>query len=101
MSTNPDRFEPHVVTERFVDRAVLVGVDRGRGGRGWSVDDSLDELERLADTAGAEVVARLTKKMGAHDSRTFIGKGKLEEVTQVVEDLDATIVIFDDDLSPS
>ena len=101
MSTNPDRFEPHVVTERFVDRAVLVGVDRGHGGRSWNLDDSLDELERLADTAGAEVVARLTQKMGAPDSRTFIGKGKLEEVTQVVEDLDATIVIFDDDLSPS
>jgi GTP-binding protein HflX len=101
MSTNPDRFEPHVVTEHVVDRAVLVGVDRGRGGRGWSLDDSLDELERLADTAGAEVVARLTQKMGAPDSRTFIGKGKLEEVTQVVKDLDATIVIFDDDLSPS
>ena len=103
MSTNPDRFEPHVVTERFIDdRAVLVGVDRGRGGRGWSVDESLDELERLADTAGAESSATLTQKMGAPDSRTFIGKGKLEEVAQVVrEDLDATIVIFDDDLTPS
>ena len=100
MSTNPDRFEPHVVTEHFVDRAVLVAVDRGRG-RTWSVEESLDELERLAETAGATVVARLTQKMGAPDSRTFIGKGKLEEVTQVVQDLDATIVIFDDDLSPS
>lgn len=98
MSTNPDRFQPHVVTERFVDRAVLVGIDRGRG---WSVEESLDELERLADTAGAEVVARLTQKMGAPDPRTFIGKGKLEEVAQIARDLDATIVIFDDDLSPS
>jgi GTP-binding protein HflX len=100
MSTNPDRFPPHIVTEHFEDRAVLVAVDRGRG-RAWSVEESLDELERLADTAGATVVARLTQKMGAPDSRTFIGKGKLEEVTQVVQDLDATIVIFDDDLSPS
>jgi GTPase len=100
MSTNPDRFVPHVVTERFVDRAVLVGVDRG-GGRGWSLTESLDELERLADTAGAKVGARLTQKMGAPDSRTFIGKGKLEEVAETVRDLEATIVIFDDDLSPS
>jgi len=100
MSTNPDRFPPHTVTEHFEDRAVLVAVDRGRG-RAWSVEESLDELERLADTAGATVIARLTQKMGAPDSRTFIGKGKLEEVTQVVQDLEATIVIFDDDLSPS
>jgi len=100
MSTNPDRFPPHTVTEHFEDRAVLVAVDRGRG-RAWNVEESLDELERLADTAGATVIARLTQKMGAPDSRTFIGKGKLEEVTQVVQDLEATIVIFDDDLSPS
>ena len=100
MSTNPDRFPPQVITERFVDRAVLVGIDRG-GARAWSLDESLDELERLADTAGAQVVARLTQKMGAPDSRTFIGKGKLEEVAQTARDLDATVVIFDDDLSPS
>jgi GTPase len=98
--SNPDRFVPHTVTERFVDRAVLVGIDRGRG-RTWSVEESLAELARLADTAGATVVATLTQKMGAPDSRTFIGKGKLEEVTQVVREKDATIVIFDDDLSPS
>jgi GTP-binding protein HflX len=98
--SNPDRFVPHTVTERFVDRAVLVGIDRGRG-RAWNAEESLEELERLADTAGAQVVATLTQKMGAPDSRTFIGKGKLEEVAQVVREQDATVVIFDDDLSPS
>ena len=66
MSTNPDRFPPHTVTEHFEDRAVLVAVDRGRG-RAWNVEESLDELERLADTAGATVIARLTQKMGATD----------------------------------
>ena len=99
--SNPDRFPLHTVTEHFVDRAVLVGIDRGRGSKGWSMEESLAELERLAETAGAEVVGRLTQKMGAPDSRTFIGKGKLEEVAAAVKELDATLVIFDDDLSPS
>jgi GTP-binding protein HflX len=98
--SNLERFVPHTVTERFVDRAVLVGIDRGHS-RTWSVEESLAELARLADTAGATLVATLTQKMSAPDSRTFIGKGKLEEVAQVVREKDATIVIFDDDLSPS
>jgi GTP-binding protein HflX len=98
--SNPDRFVPYAVTERSEDRAVLVGIDRGHG-RTWSAEESLSELERLADTAGAQVVATLTQKLGAPDPRTFIGKGKLEEVAQVVREKDATVVIFDDDLSPS
>jgi GTPase len=96
--SNRDRFVPHTVTETAVDRAVLVGIDRGRG---WPVDESLAELARLVETAGAVVVATLTQKMGAPDSRTFIGKGKLEEVEKTVRDLDATLVVFDDELTPS
>jgi GTP-binding protein HflX len=96
--SNPDRFVPHPVANKVVERAVLVGIDRGRG---WSVDESLAELARLTETAGAVVVATLTQKMGAPDSRTFIGKGKLEEVGEIARDLDATLVIFDDELSPS
>jgi GTPase len=93
-----DRFEPGHVTDTTVDRAVLVGIDRGRG---WSVDESLAELARLAETAGATVVATLTQKMGAPDSRTFVGKGKLEEIAETAAELGATLVIFDDELSPS
>lgn len=96
--SNRERFTPQPVSEVGADRAVLVGVDRGRG---WTAIESLAELERLADTAGAEVVATLTQKMHAPDSRTFIGKGKLEEVASVVRDTGATIVVFDDDLTPS
>lgn len=95
--SNHNRFEPQTV-EAMRDRAILVAVDRGRG---WSLDDSLAELERLADTAGAEVVAQIRQNMRAPDSRTFIGKGKLEEVESVARDLGANVVIFDDDLSPS
>jgi GTP-binding protein HflX len=96
--SNHDRFAPQT-TEAKADRAVLVTVDRG--GRGWAIEESLAELERLADTAGAEVVATLTQNMRAPDSRTFIGKGKLEEVASAARDLDANVVIFDADLSPS
>lgn len=96
--TSRERFVPHTVADKVVDRAVLVGIDRGRG---WPVDESLAELARLTETAGAVVVARLTQKLGSPDPRTFIGKGKLEEVADTVRELGATIVIFDDDLTPS
>lgn len=77
---------------------MLVGIDRGRG---WAVEESLAELARLTDTAGAEVVATLTQRLGSPDPRTFIGKGKLEEVAATARELAATLVIFDDDLTPS
>jgi GTP-binding protein HflX len=96
--SNHERFAPTQVAEKAIERAVLVGIDRGRG---WGIEDSLAELERLVDTAGAEVVATLTQKMGAPDSRTFIGKGKLEEVTETARELGANLVVFDDELSPS
>lgn len=95
---NRDRFVPHTLTDRVLDRAVLVGIDRGRG---WAVDESLAELARLTETAGAVVVATLTQRLGSPDPRTFIGKGKLEEVAEAARELEATIVIFDDDLTPS
>jgi len=97
MSTH-ERFTPHTVTDKAVDRAVLVAADRGRG---WSVDEALAELERLAETAGAVVVARLTQKLSAPDSKTFIHKGKLEEVAETARELEASLIIFDDELSPS
>ena len=93
-----ERFTPQTVAAKSVERAVLVGIDRGRG---WGVSESLAELARLTETAGAEVVATLTQKMGAPDSRTFIGKGKLEEVAETARELGAALVVFDDELSPS
>ena len=81
------------------ERAVLVGVDRGNPD--WPLEESLAELERLADTAGAEVVATATQKLDRPHTKTFIGTGKAEEIAELVRDLDATLVIFDDDLTPS
>lgn len=81
------------------ERAVLVGVDAPGSGRG--IDDSLDELERLADTAGLESVARVVQRLDRPVAATYIGSGKVKEVADLVKELDATVVVFDDDLSPS
>lgn len=92
------RFEFHS-TASVPERAILVGVDLGTSD--WSLDDSLAELGRLAETDGAEVVGMLTQKLDAPVPRTFIGKGKVEEVVAAVRALDADVVIFDDELAPS
>jgi GTP-binding protein HflX len=59
----------------------------------------LAELAFLADTAGAETVRMFTQKLDYPNSRTFVGKGKLDEIKQFVEDNEIGMVIFDDDLS--
>lgn len=92
------RFTP-VSTSPVPERAVLVGIEQR--GSSWPVDRSLDELERLADTAGAECVARVAQRLERPNPRTFIGSGKVAEVCGLVSRLDADVVIFDDDLSPS
>ncbi len=100
MSTNPKRFTPHEVIREVVDKAILVGVDRGRED-GWALEDDLEELQRLTDTAGAVVVGTVTQRLERPNPRTFIGKGKAEEVAALVQETGATLVVFDDDLTPS
>ncbi len=94
------RFEPQTISPLPRERAVLVGVDRGVRD-GWNVEESLAELSRLADTAGAEIAANITQRLEKPNPRTFIGKGKAEEVADRARELGATIVVFDDDLTPS
>jgi GTP-binding protein HflX len=81
------------------DRAVLVGVDRGD--LSWPIEESLAELTRLADTAEVEVVAVVTQRMDRPNPRTFVGAGKADEVAETATALEANLVIFDDELSPS
>jgi len=92
-------FELDGLQDEHRDRAVLVGVDHAR--HEWPLEESLAELERLADTAGYDTVATITQKLAHPHSRSFIGPGKAEEVARVAKELGATTVIFDDDLSPS
>jgi GTP-binding protein HflX len=82
------------------ERAVLVGVNFTSARPGASHDFAdLDELERLADTAGAIVVGRAEQRRQAPDVRTLIGKGKAEQIHDMVEALEANLVIFDNDLT--
>ena len=92
------RFEP-LSTAPVPERAILVGVELGR--TEWSCEESLAELARLAETDGAEVVLTMTQRLDAPVPKTFIGKGKVEELVVAVRSLAADVVIFDDELTPS
>jgi GTP-binding protein HflX len=87
-------------------QAVLVGVDRGRNSAErqrapWSAEESLDELARLADTAGLRVAERLIQRRAEIDPVTYIGKGKLDELRgELGSRPELGLVIFDDELSP-
>src|SRR5262245_17804784 len=81
------------------EKAVLVGV-ASRAAPRTLVEEHLDELERLADTAGARVVARFVKERPAPDPATYIGRGSVDEIGRAASALDAGIVVFDDELSP-
>ncbi len=83
------------------ERAILVGAPLKRGTGKLLVQEHLEELGRLADTAGAEVVGELTQQLDRPDSATYIGSGKLEELKELIADREATVVIFDDELTPA
>jgi GTP-binding protein HflX len=82
------------------DRAVLVAVEHGRDAL-LDAEESLDELERLSETAGATVVGRAVQATRKLSPGTLIGSGKIEEVRLQVKDAAGNMVIFDDELSPA
>ncbi len=92
------RFKPQS-TAPVKERAILVGVDHGTGD--WTIEESLAELQRQTETDGAEVVAVVTQRLDRPIPKTYIGSGKVEEVAHLVQSLDADVVVFDDELSPS
>ena len=87
-----------VISKETTERAVLVGLITPQQGEA-RVQEYLDELAFLADTAGAHTIARFTQKLDYPNPRTFVGKGKLEEIKAYAEANDVGMVIFDDDLS--
>ena len=87
-----------IIEKESSERAVLVGLITPRQSE-ERANEYLDELAFLADTAGAVTERRFLQRMSQADSRTFVGKGKLEEIRQYIEDNDIGMVIFDDDLS--
>jgi GTP-binding protein HflX len=89
-----------VMTVAPLERAFLMGVElKGKTPR-WAVQDSLDELERLAWTADLQVVGREYQRLGRIDPATFIGSGKVEELVDAQMDLGFDVVIFDEELLP-
>lgn len=82
------------------ERAFLIGVELKNGRPLLPVEESLDELSQLADTAGLEVVGRTYQQISRPDSSTYIGSGKVEEVKTLVKDLDVDVILFDDELLP-
>ena len=101
MGTRRDE-ETGFSTEIPRERAILAGVHlpiAWSGGLGGDAD--LAELERLADTAGADVLGQVEQRRARPAPRSFLGKGKLEELQELVEQHEATTVIFDNDLSPA
>lgn len=89
----------HIETAPVPERALIVGVDTGRSD--WPMDESLDELERLVETADGVVVARETQKLDAPIPKTYVGSGKAEELAGIVRRMDIDVVVFDEELSPS
>ena len=86
-------------SSRPVEKALLVGVEIGR--QEWSIQDSLDELEQLAATAGVDVVGRITQKVSDPNPATLVGKGKLEEIRRLKEETGADLLLFDEELTPT
>jgi GTPase len=87
-------------TRPAAERAYLVAVEPKQGAA-WTTQSSLDELAQLAETAQAQVVGRTLQRLDRPNPASYIGKGKLEEIVALHQELPYDVVIFDDELSPS
>lgn len=90
----------NISTENIVENAVLIAVITPDLTE-TQVKEYMDELAFLAETAGINTVKYFTQKLDKPEIRTFVGKGKLAEIKQFVEENEIEVLIFDDDLSPS
>ena len=90
--------EDNIINKEQNEKAVLVGLVT-RDQSEAKTDEYLDELSFLAETAGAEPVARFVQKLDYPNPRTYVGTGKLEEIRQYVEENEIGLVIIDDELS--
>lgn len=88
-----------IIEKESSERTILIGIVTPQQSEAKTLE-YLDELEFLADTAGAVTVRKFIQKLNGPDSRTYVGSGKLEEIRNYVENNDIGMAIFDDDLSP-
>ncbi len=92
--------ERGLIDRSFRERIVLAGVSL-EGVDKEITESSLEELERLVDTAGADAVAVIIQNRQAPDKATFVGSGKAQEIRSVSEEFDADTVVFDNELTPA
>ena len=100
-------------TSAPIEHALLIAVDWRSPARGadraesgakrplWSIEDALEELARLAETAGIEVVGAVTQKMSRPEPGSYVGRGKLTEIRELKDDLGYDLVIADEELTPN
>lgn len=87
--------------EEIKETAVLAGIESDRRDCEYSTEATIGELAELAKTAGAQVAARILQPKDAPDAASYLGSGKLEELKQLCENVQANLVIFDDELTGS
>ena len=87
--------------KKVIEKAVLVGLNAAIFSKeDNATEETLDELEALLETAGGQCVAKVLQNRAAPDPHSFIGEGKVEEVKELLQTTEATLVVFDNDLSP-
>lgn len=87
-------------TKEIQETAVLIGVITKQQSKEQSIE-YLEELEFLAETAGAKTVKKFVQKLDKADPKTFVGSGKMNEIEAYVKEFEVDMVVFDDDLTPS
>ncbi|HEX5439269.1 MAG TPA: hypothetical protein VFW76_00165, partial [Ktedonobacterales bacterium] len=87
--------------EQRPERAYLIAVDVESEEPLWSAEDSLEELAALARTAGAEVVGAGAQRLKTVNPTLYVGKGRAQELAQLRDELDFTLLIVDDELAPT
>lgn len=88
-------------TDEQPDKAILAGVSFNNRPYGWTAEASLAELEGLAETAGAQVVAKIVQNKDKPDNAFFLGRGKVDEIAMLAQNTEADLLIIDDEISPS
>ncbi len=92
--------QPYYSTEKDIEQAILIGVIYQNQDE-QQVEEYLDELAFLTETAGAIPVKRFTQKLDKPNPKTFVGTGKINEIAAYVEEHEIKLIIFDDELTPS
>lgn len=85
--------------DQQIEKAILVGVETPKSI--YPLEETLDELEQLIQTSGAQTTKRFTQKLEHPHPKTYIGKGKLEEIQRYTSSHEIDIAVFDDELSPA